>query len=89
VVCLLAREQGGPDLCCQLLIYPATDMLMRYPSHLICGDDYRLPRTSIAWFVNGYLRDGEDIYDLRASPLMVENHHDLPPPFVMTAGFAP
>ena len=89
VVALLAREQGGPDLCCQLLIYPATDMLMRYPSHVICGDDYRLTRTSIAWFVNGYLRDGEDMYDFRASPLMAENHQDLPPALVMTAGFDP
>ncbi len=26
VVTLLAKEQGGPKLCCQLLIYPATDM---------------------------------------------------------------
>ncbi len=89
VVALLAREQGGPDLCSQLLIYPATDMLMRYPSHVLCGDGYRLTRTAIAWFVNGYLRDGEDMYDLRASPLMAENHNDLPPAFVMTASFDP
>ena len=89
VVSLLAREQGGPDLSSQLLIYPATDMLMRYPSHLLCGDGYRLTRTAIAWFLNGYLRDGEDMYDLRASPLMAKNHNDLPPAFVMTAGFDP
>ena len=29
------------------------------------------------------------MYDLRASPLMAENHNDLPPAFVMTAGFDP
>ena len=70
VVTLLAKEQGGPHLCCQLLIYPATDMLMRFPSHATCGDGYRLTRTSITWFISGYLRDGEDMYDKRASPLM-------------------
>ena len=48
VVALLAREQGGPNLCSQLLIYPATDMLMRYPSHVLYGDGYRLTRTAIA-----------------------------------------
>ena len=89
VVTLLAREQGAPKLACQLLIYPATDMLMRFPSHAICGDGYRLTRTSIAWFISGYLRDGEDMYDMRASPLMAESHTDLPPAFVMTAAFDP
>jgi acetyl esterase len=89
VVTLLAREQGAPNLACQLLIYPATDMLMRFPSHATCGDGYRLTRTSIAWFISGYLRDGEDMYDMRASPLMADSHADLPPAFVMTAAFDP
>jgi acetyl esterase/lipase len=89
VVTLLAREQGGPHFGCQLLIYPATDMLMRFPSHAICGDGYRLTRTSIAWFISGYLRNGEDMYDKRASPLMAESHADLPPAFIMTAAFDP
>ena len=89
VVTLLAKEQGGPQFCCQLLIYPATDMLMRFPSHALCGDGYRLTRTSIAWFINGYLRNGEDMYDQRASPLMAESHADLPPAFIMTAAFDP
>ncbi|MFT5134881.1 MAG: acetyl esterase [Gammaproteobacteria bacterium] len=89
VVTLLAREQGGLHLSCQLLIYPATDMLMRFPSHVSCGDGYRLTRTAIAWFVNGYLRDGEDMYDQRASPLMADNHANLPPAFILTAGFDP
>ena len=86
---LLAREQGEPHFGCQLLIYPATDMLMRFPSHAICGDGYRLTRTSIAWFISGYLRNGEDMYDQRASPLMAESHADLPPAFIMTAAFDP
>lgn len=89
VVTLLAKEQGGPHLVCQLLIYPATDMLMRFPSHVSCGDGYRLTRTSIVWFINGYLRDGEDMYDFRASPLMAENHANLPPAFILTAAFDP
>ena len=89
VVTLLAREQGGPHLVCQLLIYPATDMLMRFPSHVSCGDGYRLTRTSIVWFINGYLRDGEDMYDFRASPLMAENYVNLPPAFILTAAFDP
>jgi acetyl esterase/lipase len=89
VVTLLAREQGELQLCCQVLIYPATDMLMRFPSHATCGDGYRLTRTSIAWFINGYLRNGEDMYDYRASPLMAADHGGLPPAFILTAAFDP
>lgn len=89
VVTLLAREQGAPQLRCQLLIYPATDMLMSLPSHARFGDGYRLTRTSIVWFINGYLRDGEDMYDYRASPLLAKQHKGLPPALVMTAAFDP
>ncbi len=89
VVTLLAREQGGADLLCQLLIYPATDMLMRFPSHVTYGEGYRLTRTGIAWFITGYLRDGEDMHDFRASPLMADDHANLPPAFIMTAAFDP
>ncbi len=89
VVTLLAREQGGPHIACQLLIYPATDMLMSFPSHVAFGDGYRLTRTSIVWFISGYLRDGSDMYDFRASPLMAEDHSNLPPAFILTAEFDP
>jgi len=89
VVTLLAREQGGPRIACQLLIYPATDMLMSFPSHAAFGDGYRLTRSSIIWFMSGYLRDGCDMYDFRASPLMAEDHSKLPPAFILAAEFDP
>ncbi len=89
VVSLLAREQGSPHIACQLLIYPATEMWMSYPSHAAFGDGYRLTRTSILWFINGYLRDGNDMHDFRASPLLAEDHSRLPPAFIMTAEFDP
>lgn len=89
VVTLLARDDGGPDFCCQLLIYPATDMLLSFPSHASCGDGYRLTRSSIAWFICGYLRSGEDMRDWRASPLLAEDHRSLPGAFILTAEFDP
>ena len=89
VVCLLARDLSSMCFCCQVLIYPATDMLMRYPSHAQNGDGYRLTRSLINWFVNGYLRDGEDMNDMRASPLLASSHAGLPPAYISTAGFDP
>ena len=89
VVSMLARDQGGPGLLAQLLVYPATDMMMRFPSHARNGSGYRLTRSAITWFICGYLRQGEDMKDFRASPLLAENHQHLPPALVITAEFDP
>lgn len=41
------------------------------------------------WSALNDLRDGADILDPRASPLLATNHKDLPPAIVVTAGFDP
>lgn len=89
VTALAARDRGQPDLLCQLLIYPATDMSMSYPSHKTFGDGYRLTRPLMVWSSTNYLRDGRDIMNPRASPLYAEDHSGLPPAIIITAGFDP
>lgn len=89
VVALAARKSGKPNIHCQLLIYPATDLSMSYPSHKQFGDGYRLTRPLMVWSSCNYLRDGRDILDPRASPLYAEEHSGLPPAIVITAGFDP
>ncbi len=89
VAALTARDAGQPDIFCQLLIYPATDLSMSYPSHTSFGDGYRLTRPLMIWSSTNYLRDGPDILDCRASPLYAENHSGLPPAIIITAGFDP
>ena len=89
VAALHARDRGGPALVSQLLIYPATDMSMRSPSHSAFGDNYRLTRPLMIWSALNYLRDGADILDPRASPLLAKNHQGLPPAIILTAGFDP
>lgn len=89
VAALAARENDAPRIHCQLLIYPATDLSMAYPSHRIFGDGYRLTRSLMIWSATNYLRDGRDIMDSRASPLFAEDHSGLPPAIIITAGFDP
>jgi len=89
VVSILFRDIGRSDIKTQMLIYPATDMSMSHESHKLFGDGYRLTRALMVWSVANYLRDGEDINDFRASPLLAEDHSNLPPTMLITAGFDP
>ena len=89
VVALDARDAGGPGLCFQLLIYPATDQRCGFASHERNGDGYLLTRHSIGYFRGHYLPRQADWLDWRASPLLAKNLAALPPAFVLTAGFDP
>ncbi len=89
VAAINARDMDGPTIAAQLLIYPATDMAMNFPSHTTYGIGYRLTRPLMIWSVLNYLRDGRDLNDPRASPLRADNHGDLPPAIIITAGLDP
>jgi acetyl esterase len=89
VVALMARDQAGPPLACQLLIYPATDQRCEFPSHARNGEGYLLTKEAIRFFRAGYLPDPKDRTDWRASPLLASSHAGLPPAFVLTAGYDP
>jgi acetyl esterase len=89
VVALDARDNAGPALRFQLLIYPATDQRCGFASHQRNGDGYLLTRHSIAYFRGHYLPRSDDWLDWRASPLLAPRLAGLPPAFVLTAGFDP
>jgi acetyl esterase len=89
VVALAARDAGGPALCHQLLIYPATDQRCEFPSHARNAEGYLLTRQGIEYFRGRYLSRSGDWLDWRASPLLAPRLAGLPPAFVLTAGFDP
>lgn len=92
VVTLLARDQRGPSLIYQFLIYPATDYLqdaIKRPSYRENGDGYFLTREGIERFLNHYLTHEEDGKDVRFAPLRAESLRDLPPALIVTAEFDP
>jgi acetyl esterase len=89
VVSLHARDNGGPPLAFQLLIYPCADMSMDWPSHRRHADQLPLRHATMQWFIGHYLRDAKDQSDWRASPLRAGNLEKLPPALVVTAAFDP
>ncbi len=89
VVCLDARDRGGPRLRHQVLIYPGTDMRMGFPSIERHARQLPLTKAAMAWFVGHYLAAEKDKTDWRASPLLAPSHRNLPPALVITAQFDP
>lgn len=90
VMCLLARDRGGPRLLHQLLIYPATDMTRRFASHDELAEGYRLTRSLMDWFIGNYFSgDNTDLHDPQASPLFADDLGGLPPALIVSAGYDP
>ena len=90
VVALHARDNGGPKLKLQVLIYPSTDMSSVYPSYEEFAEQLPLTRTTMDWFVDLYLKQrATDAKDWRASPLHAKSLAGLPPAYVITAAMDP
>lgn len=90
VVARRLRDEDGPPLAGQLLVYPATDMRENdYPSRRDCAQGYGLSQEAMDWFVRMYLPDRDLLGHPDASPVVVEKLADMPPSFVLTAEYDP
>jgi acetyl esterase len=89
VVSIAARDQGGPVIAGQVLIYPATDFAMTHPSHSEPGTSVLLTHSVVRWFRDHYLNADHEQHDWRASPARTKNLAGLPPTYIITAGADP
>jgi acetyl esterase len=92
VVSQVARDEGGPSIAAQLLVYPAVDFVEdegeRYPSRRDNAEGYFLTVDDMAWFGSNYAGGTEDKTLPRLSPLYGDLT-GLPPAVVVTAEFDP
>ncbi|MFI5529966.1 alpha/beta hydrolase [Kitasatospora sp. NPDC051853] len=86
---LLARAEGGPALCHQLLVYPNTEYGADTPSVREHDDPLLFNRRSVAWYWGHYLKAEADGADPLASPLRADDLSGLPPATVITAEYDP
>lgn len=92
LVAIRARDAGGPALCHQLLVYPATDLTMALPSIKDNGEGYFLTQASMEWFRGHYLgADFEhgDPASPEVSPLFAADLSGLAPAQILTAEYDP
>jgi acetyl esterase len=87
-LCQRVRNEFGPEIDFQLLVYPVTDCTMSSPSMDENAEGYFLTKAGMQWFVGHYLGDG-DPKDPAVSPLHADNLAGLPPAMVITAEFDP
>jgi len=74
--CLLARDRGGPPICCHGLVSPVLD-LSRW---LGGGEDAPiLSAGEMAYYAGCYVNRTEELLDPLVSPLRSARLHDLPP----------
>ena len=70
VMAILARDRALPTPpVAQLLIYPATDLVMNHPSYARVTDGLPLTAATMRWFGELYCAAEADRTDWRASPL--------------------
>ncbi|AUY47990.1 alpha/beta hydrolase [Streptomyces sp. CB01881] len=86
---LLARDEGGPALRHQLLVYPNTDHRADTASLREHDDPALFNRRSVAWYWGHYLADPADGDHPHASPLRAPSLAGLPPATVITAEYDP
>jgi acetyl esterase len=88
VVCLMARDRGGPWLVFQLLAYPPTDLTsLDTGSYRQYSKTGSLSKMDVSWFRKQYLRDDKDRSNPYVSPLLTQDLARLPPALVITGEF--
>lgn len=90
VTALRLRDDGGPRLRGQVLIYPVTDYhTPATDSYTAFATGYLLTRAAMIRFWRDYVADERDALHPHAAPLRAADLRDLPPALVMTAEFDP
>ncbi|WP_172278226.1 alpha/beta hydrolase [Chryseobacterium sp. LAM-KRS1] len=87
VLCLMAKDKGGPEIKFQLLLWPVTDADFTRESWQNYADGRFLTASLMKWMWNNYLPDLEKRKEYYASPFQasLEKLKGLPPALVQIA----
>ena len=87
MVCLKRKAKKSPKVAGQILVYPCLDARLCHPSVKKYSKGFLLTEANTKWYVKQYVRNEEDITNPFVSPLLAEDCSNLPPAFILTAGF--
>jgi len=90
VVALRLRDEAGPKIAGQLLVYPVTQLRAPLRGSMVANaEGYFLRARDVAWFDDMYLGNSEAHTHPYASPLLAASLSGLAPALVITAEFDP
>ena len=90
VTALRVRDEGGPAIAGQMLLYPVTDYhTPGTPSYAENAVGYGLTRATMEWFWGHYLGHVAEAAHPHASPLRAADLSRLPAAYVMSAEYDP
>ena len=89
VVAQQARDEGGPAIALQVLIYPATDLTRESDSYVRNAHGYMLTAAALRWFIQHYVPNPLQRSDWRASPLLRPSLKGVAPALIISAEHDP
>ncbi len=84
-VALRARDEQGPKILAQILLYPVLDPACDSQSYREFATGFGLTQASMRYFWDCYLPDGQATP--YAAPCQATSLHELPPAIIITAGY--
>ncbi|MFK8185986.1 MAG: alpha/beta hydrolase [Phormidesmis sp.] len=84
-----SRSQASPHILRQILLYPAVDGTLSYPSHQRYPNAPLLSQKAVHFYRAQYMNTLADTETAYFSPLLAETLDKLPPAFILTAEYDP
>ena len=90
VVSLMARDKEGPNITCQVLIYPSTNIdQLNSESWSYFANDFNISTEEMEKYISLYVPKKEDRKNSYASPLLTKDFKGLPDTLIITAEIDP
>jgi acetyl esterase len=87
VICLMAKDRGGPEIRLQILMWPVTDSTFSQASYEVYGELPTLSTPMMKWLWDLYTTDPKERKEYYASPLQagLDELKGLPPALIQVA----
>jgi len=89
VVAMKSRDESGPKIAYQVLVYPCTDARLCHPSIDYNAKGYILTREIMDWFIGHYKDSEEQILNPYMSPYLAPDLSNMPPALIQVAEYDP
>jgi len=87
VTCLKAKENNGPKIKCQVLMWPYSDASTDFDSYKEFGKERFLTTSLMEWMCDNYLSNTDEYDDIHVSPMRATSEQlaGLPPTLIEVA----